>query len=97
MHIIGLKFLAVLLNVKFPYLSATSAFIKAKSAERASSKMYFLLLNYENDNSCRSPSLWRRLDSGSRWFDYNLIRIDVGSFISCSYDNNNSITQRCFD
>jgi len=44
MHIIGLKFLAVLLNVKFPYLSATSAFIKAKSAERASSKMYFLLL-----------------------------------------------------
>ena len=60
------------------------------------SKMYFLLLNYENDNTCRSPSLWRRLDSGSRWFDYNLIRIDVGSFISCSYDNNNSITQRCF-
>ena len=58
--------------------------------------MYFLLLNYENDNSCRSPSLWRRIDSGSRWFDYNLIRIDVGSFISCSYDNNNSITQRCF-
>ena len=44
--------------------------------------MYFLLLNYENDNTCRSPSLWRRLDSGSRWFDYNLIRLDVGSFIS---------------
>ena len=30
----------------------------------------------------RSPSLWRRIDSGSLWFDYNLIWLDVASFIS---------------
>ena len=34
------------------------------------SKMNFLLLNWENDIHVRSPSLLRRLDNGSRLFDY---------------------------
>ena len=38
----GLKFLAVLLYVKLPYLSEVSAFIKAKSALSDFSKTYSL-------------------------------------------------------
>jgi hypothetical protein len=44
-HISALKFLAVLLNIKFPALSAFFALINAKSPNIDCSRTYFLPLN----------------------------------------------------